>query len=186
MELDEVTYNILMNIIEKLKSQGVKVNELAVLREALKLYERLRVGSNEELLIELWDRIDKVESEIERLRYEIEELKSTIKHKAVTPHKEEKFLEFLKNMIVYPLDRIRKSRRVIERLVHEGIVEIIEASNRTYIVYKPKKDEFLKKLPIPLEEVKNLPERERRLVEVLKSAALIYEDAITRTLREVK
>ena len=199
LEVDEMTHEILMRILEKLKKRGLEADKNVILREALRLYERFRLGSEEELLIQIWDRLDRVESEILKIKSEVDSLKALteVHEKPLQPPvprvKEEakeirrdKFLEFLRDMIVYPLDKIRKPRHVIERLVSEGIVEIIEASNRSYIVYKPKKDEFLKKLPMPLDEVRKLSGRERQLVEVLKNAALVYEDAITKTLREVK
>ena len=52
-------------------------------------------------------------------------------------------------------------------------------------MYKPKMDELLNMLPIPVDDVKKLPRKMRGLLELLKGAALVYEDGLTRSIKRV-
>jgi len=105
----------------------------------------------------------------------------TPKHEA----KVDKFVEFIKDVIVYPLDKIRASKDKINKYVSEGIFKIIYASGKAYLIYNPKLQELWGKLPIPKDKVKELSKEEQKLLEVLKNAGLVYEDGITRSLKKV-
>ncbi len=95
-----------------------------------------------------------------------------------------KFVGFIKDVVVYPLDKIRTSKEKIERYINEGIFKIIHAAGRSYLVYKPKLLELWNKLPIPKDKVKELSKEEQKLLEVLKNAGLVYEDGVTKSIRK--
>ena len=103
------------------------------------------------------------------------------KHEA----KVDKFVEFIKDVVVYPLDKIRAPKDKINRYVNEGIFKGIYASGKAYLIYNPKLQELWNKLPIPKDKVKELSREEQKLLEILKSAGLVYEDGITKSLRRV-
>ncbi len=117
-----------------------------------------------------------------------QELKSA--ELAITPaHKHEvkadKFVEFIRDVVVYPLDKIRAPKDKINRYVNEGIFKIIYASGKGYLVYNPKLQELWKKLPIPKDKVKELSREEQKLLEILKNAGLVYEDGVAKSLKRV-
>ncbi|PSO06968.1 hypothetical protein B9Q04_13330 [Candidatus Marsarchaeota G2 archaeon BE_D] len=98
---------------------------------------------------------------------------------------QDSFLRFLEDVVVYPLDKIRKPREQIEKLMKENIVSIMSVGGEELLVHTPSYQAFLKKLPIPISEKQKLSQRERKLLETLSEAGLIYEDATTGLIRSV-
>ncbi|PSN84603.1 hypothetical protein B9Q13_05180 [Candidatus Marsarchaeota G2 archaeon ECH_B_SAG-G16] len=97
----------------------------------------------------------------------------------------DRFLEFMQNVFVYPLDKLRKPRDQIEKLVKEKQIEIMTVNGQELVVYRPAIDQLLKKLPIPLSEKQKLEPKERRLLDTLRDAGIVVEDAVSGKIREV-
>lgn len=98
---------------------------------------------------------------------------------------QDNFLKFIEDVVVYPLSKIRKPREQIDRLVKENLVTIMSVGGEELLVHMPSYQAFLKKLPIPIAEKQKLSPRERRLLETLSEAGLVYEDATTGMIRSV-
>ena len=97
---------------------------------------------------------------------------------------QDSFLRFLEDVVVYPLVKIRKPREQIEKLMKENVVSM-SVGGEELLVHTPSYQAFLKKLPIPISEKQKLSQRERKLLETLSEAGLIYEDATTGLIRSV-
>ena len=162
----------LSKLFEKILGKRISTNEV------LEFLISMRTEYFEGLMFNITKRIDKLEREIS-------ELKRAIGVKELPRPKHDRFIEFMKDVVVYPMDKIKVSRERIEKLVFDGVLDIIHAAGRAYLVYKPKLEEFLNKLPLPLDEVKKLSKEEAKLLELLKNAALVYHDAATKTIRKV-
>ncbi|MEM0271134.1 MAG: hypothetical protein QW514_01125 [Thermoprotei archaeon] len=98
---------------------------------------------------------------------------------------QDNFLRFLEDVVVYPLDKIRKPREQLDRLIKDNVVSIIIVGGQELIVHTPSYQAFLKRLPIPIAEKQKLSQRERKLLETLSEAGLILEDATTGLIRSV-
>jgi len=162
----------LSKLFEKILGKRISTNEV------LEFLISMRTEYFEGLMFNITKRIDKLEREIS-------ELKRAIGVKELPRPKHDRFIEFMKDVVVYPMDKIKVSRERIEKLVFDGVLDIIHAAGKAYLVYKPKLEEFLNKLPLPLDEVKKLSKEEAKLLELLKNAALVYHDAATKTIRKV-
>lgn len=162
----------LSKLFEKILGKRISINEV------LEFLISMRTEYFEGLMFNITKRIDKLEREIS-------ELKRAIGVKELPRPKHDRFIEFMKDVVVYPMDKIKVSRERIEKLVFDGVLDIVHASGKAYLVYKPKLEEFLNKLPLPLDEVKKLSKEEAKLLELLKNAALVYHDAATKTIRKV-
>lgn len=162
----------LSKLFEKILGKRISINEV------LEFLISMRTEYFEGLMFNITKRIDKLEREIS-------ELKRAIGVKELPRPKHDRFIEFMKDVVVYPMDKIKVSRERIEKLVFDGVLDIVHAAGKAYLVYKPKLEEFLNKLPLPLDEVKKLSKEEAKLLELLKNAALVYHDAATKTIRKV-
>lgn len=98
---------------------------------------------------------------------------------------QDSFLKFLEDVVVYPLSKIRKPREQIDRLAKENLVSIMSVGGEELLVHMPSYQAFLKKLPIPIADKQKLSPRERRLLETLSQAGLVYEDATSGMIRSV-
>jgi uncharacterized membrane protein len=108
-----------------------------------------------------------------------------VMQKAAAPPEKDRFLEFMQNLAVYPLEKIRKPREQIDKLVSQNILEIKTVSGQEVVIYKPYIQELLKKLPLPIAEKEKLNPKEKRVLETLREAGEIVEDSISATIREV-
>jgi len=163
----------LRELIEKIFGKEVSINDV------LRFLIEARVERFGDLIYRVMERIDVLEKEVS-------ELKRTVgTRRGAAKAKHNRFIEFMKDVVVYPMDRIKVSRERVERLIYDGVLDIIYAAGKAYLVYKPKLNEFLSKLPLPLDEVKKLSREEVKLLEVLKSAALVYQDVTTKTIKKV-
>lgn len=186
--VDPRVLKVAERIVKKLREKGLELSLNELLLEALKFYEKFKLTPEEELVIELWDKIDRLEEEFEKFKEEVLKAKPTTLKKEVKPKiekREDKFLEFIRDAVYYRLDRIKASKARIDRLIEEGYVEILESGGVQYLVYKPKMEELLNMMPIPLDRVREMPVKIRRLLEVLMGAGLAYEDGITKTIKRV-
>lgn len=163
----------LRELIEKIFGKEVSINDV------LRFLIEARVERFGDLVYRVMERIDVLEKEVS-------ELKRTVgARREIAKAKHNRFVEFMKDVVVYPMDRIKVSRERVERLIYDGVLDIIYAAGKAYLVYKPKLNEFLDKLPLPLDEVKKLSKEEAKLLEILKSAALVYQDVTTKTIKKV-
>jgi len=163
----------LSKLFEKILGKKTSINEV------LEFLISMRTEYFEGLIYSIVKRVDKLEREVS-------ELKKTIGVKRELPKpRHDRFVEFMKDVVVYPMDKIKVSRERIEKLVFDGILDVIHAAGKAYLVYKPKLEEFLNKLPLPVDDVKKLSKEEAKLLELLKNAALVYHDAATKTIRKV-
>ena len=201
ISLDPKVLYLAEKIRKALQERGISLSTNDILYEALRLYEKVKVSGEEDLVIELWDKVEKLESEVKSLKRDLLALREAQpvvtaaqpptlappKPVAKKPpeKKEDKLLEFLKDAIFYPLDKIRAPRSRIDDLIDSGILEVLDVGGKQYVVYKDKLEELMEKLPLPLDEVKKLPRKMRSLLELLKGAALVYEDSITKTIKKV-
>jgi len=110
-------------------------------------------------------------------------LQQTVADKSAAPT-QDKFMEFMQSVVAYPMDKLRKSREQIDKMVKEGTFEIMSVGGQEILIYKPTLQEFLKKLPFPISDKQKLTQKERRLLETLSSAGLVFEDAVTGNIRE--
>ncbi len=163
----------LRELIEKIFGKEVSINDV------LRFLIEARVERFGDLIYRVMERIDVLEKEVSELKRTVSTRRETAKAK------HNRFVEFMKDVVVYPMDRIKVSRERVERLIYDGVLDIIYAAGKAYLVYKPKLNEFLNKLPLPLDEVKKLSREEVKLLEVLKSAALVYQDVTTKTIKKV-
>ncbi len=104
---------------------------------------------------------------------------------AVEKQPQDNFLKFLEDVVIYPLDKIRKPREQIDRLIKENIVSVMTVGGQELLVHNQSYQNFLKKLPIPLSDKQKLSPRERKLLETLSEAGLIYEDVTTGKIQSV-
>lgn len=111
-------------------------------------------------------------------------MQPVVQKTAPSPEKD-RFLEFMQNLAVYPLEKIRKPREQVDKLVSQNILEIKTVSGQEVVVYKPYIQELLKKLPLPISEKEKLNPKEKRVLETLREAGEIVEDSISGTIREV-
>lgn len=104
-----------------------------------------------------------------------------------TPERQpqDSFLKFIEDVVVYPLSKIRKPREQIDKLVKENLVSIMNVGGEELLVHMPSYQAFLKKLPIPIAEKNKLSQRERKLLETLSEAGLVYEDATSGLIKSV-
>lgn len=162
----------------------VKLGRSISYEEALRVLLRQHYRIGKRSLEELAQKVEVLEKEVSEIKRKL----GTSREFVTTRYKtkvQDKFVEFMKDVIVYPMERIRAPKDKVERLVHEGYFEVIYSSGKSYLVYKPKLEEFLRKLPLPKSKVKDLSREEQKLLEVLKGAALVYEDVATRSIRRV-
>lgn len=185
--VDPRVVRVAERIAKKLREKGVEVSVNQILLEALKFYEKFKFTPEEELVIELWDRIDRLEEEIEKLKSEFSKIRTRPAREEAKPveGREDKFLDFIRDTLCYRLDRIKAPRTRIDKLIEGGYVEILESGGVQYLVYKPAMEELLESMPISLEEVKKMPVKTRRLIEVLMGAGLAYEDGIDKAIKRV-
>ncbi len=196
VSLSKRTYALLENIRRMLEMRGNKLSHDEIIFEALSLYKKIGLTGVEEMLLAVWSRLDEIDKKIMELE---NELKSSIS--AITPQipkvrgeaeakieereSESRFLEFMKDVVVYPLNRIRKKREAIEKIIYQGLLTIVEVGGQRYLIYKPKLDMLMARLPLSIDKVKELSDREKQLVNILKAAGILYEDAKTRSIRRV-
>jgi hypothetical protein len=97
----------------------------------------------------------------------------------------DKFLEFMQSVVVYPMEKIRKPREQINAEIKAGTFEVMEVGGSELLIYKPALQEFSKKLPLPIADKAKLTQKERKLLETLSTAGLIFEDSSKGQIREV-
>jgi len=102
-----------------------------------------------------------------------------------TSQQQDSFLKFIEDVVVYPLDKIRKPREQIDKLIKENVVSIMSVGGQELLVHLPSYQAFLKKLPIPISDKQKLSQRERKLLQTLSDAGLVYEDATTGLIKSV-
>jgi hypothetical protein len=167
-----------------------------------------------DMIIDIWDKVQNLEKRVAKLEESrgqtAAQLQTVAKHEVVaqaqpvrqpvvvTPKPvvqqamteraaaptQDKFMEFMQSVVVYPMDKLRKSREQIDKMVKEGTFEVMSVGGQEILIYKPMLQEFIKKLPIPIADKQKLSQKERRLLETLSSAGLVFEDAVTGNIRE--
>ncbi|MGC8631474.1 MAG: hypothetical protein ACP5T2_03520 [Thermoprotei archaeon] len=89
---------------------------------------------------------------------------------------EDSFISFIKNVGAYPLSRIRKPLSQIKELENKQLVKIIGEEEDRVLVYKPYYDGIIASLPRTEQEVEQLSDAQKKILEEMHKATLVYKD----------
>ncbi|MCL5788362.1 MAG: hypothetical protein M1357_00935 [Candidatus Marsarchaeota archaeon] len=98
---------------------------------------------------------------------------------------QDRFMAFMESVVVYPIEKLRKPRAQIDKMVEEGKFEVMTVGGQEVLIHKEILNEFVNKLPIPLNEKDGLSAKELKVLETLRSAGLVVEDKISGKIKEV-